>query len=64
MDDNQNSELLVTNQETIKGNQGSIKNNQDTILKGQGVIKTNQDSKTLELIVKNQQTIVKLLKKK
>jgi hypothetical protein len=57
----ENQKAILANQEAIKGNQHAIKDNQTSILDNQGAIKKNQES--LDLILKNQQQILALLKK-
>jgi len=53
--------VIKKNQGTILQNQAGIKKNQATILQNQVAIKKNQ--KTLDLILKNQQLILKAVKK-
>jgi len=66
--DNQATEVIVKNQDTIKGTQGAIVKNQDTIKGNQGTIVKNQDDlkanqktiiKNQEAILKNQQSLLK-----
>jgi hypothetical protein len=56
-----NQKVIVENQKFLIGNQRTILSNQKTIIKNQCIIFKNK--KTLDLILKNQQSILKLLKK-
>jgi hypothetical protein len=57
-----NQKQIIENQKTILSNQQHIQGNQETIKADQEAIKKNQA--TLDIIVKNQEEIVALLKKK
>jgi len=56
-----NQKLIIDNQASILANQETIKSNQAAILANQDTIKTNQ--KSMDLILKNQETILALLQK-
>jgi len=56
-----NQKQILENQATILANQGDIKKNQQAILANQETIKKNQQS--LDLILKNQEKILALLRK-
>jgi hypothetical protein len=56
-----NQKLILQNQSTIIANQDAIKNNQAAVLANQETIKNNQHS--LHLILKNQEEILRLLRK-
>jgi hypothetical protein len=57
----ENQKAILANQDAIKDNQHAIKETQKVIVENQGSIKKNQES--LDLILKNQQQILALLKK-
>jgi hypothetical protein len=57
----ENQKAILANQDTIKENQHAIKDTQKVIVENQGDIKKNQQS--LDLILKNQQQILALIKK-